>query len=92
MVNILREASESRASAPSPYTVSVGNTTHSFFSFRWWAAVRRATRVSGELMEGSSEPGGKCMEVGSHESTWVVNLDVEDEEPMVKNGLLDDQR
>ena len=43
-------------------------------------------------MDGSSEPGGKRMEVGSQESTSVVNRVVEDEEPMAENGLVDDQR
>lgn len=43
-------------------------------------------------MHGSSELWGKCMEVGSHESTRVVNLDPEDEGPMINSGLAGDQR
>ena len=51
-----------------------------------WDAARRAWRVSGEVMDGLSESGGKWTEAGSQESTSVVNLDIEDEEPMVGSG------
>ena len=42
-------------------------------------------------MDGLSESGGKCIEVGSQERTSVVDLGVEDEEPMMESGLVDGQ-
>lgn len=72
--NIRDEASESRASAPRPYTVSVGNATGCLRLRRWWDAILRASSVAGELISGCSAEGGNDIEATSQTRTRVVKV------------------
>lgn len=70
--NICETALGFSATAPSPYTVSVGNATGWCVLVRWRAAVSSAFLVSGEDMFGWSDEGAKVIEAGSHLRIVVV--------------------